>query len=215
MAATALSLLSTGSATVLGVLSCRGFFPAKLGQEQPLHRRASLSTAHSSLTWRLQMKWPFFFNVPWERQEGLCRQQGRYVHCVLQGLGPQKCVPAAFKYQHPRKPVAPALPSWCLLVSSLVAETPHRPLAPLISLKPRRESAPWGGGARRGMSQLSAGRDCGKRSEVTGGKPVLEEALSCREPLQPNFPSRPLGLPSTSQFFPLVGPFCWQGIKER
>ncbi|XP_068868177.1 uncharacterized protein [Aphelocoma coerulescens] len=32
---------------------------------------------------------------------------------------------------------------------SLVVETPHQPLAPLISLKPRRESAPWGGGSRR------------------------------------------------------------------
>ncbi|KAL2304716.1 hypothetical protein Nmel_006668 [Mimus melanotis] len=32
---------------------------------------------------------------------------------------------------------------------SLVVEIPHQPLAPLISLKPRRESAPWGGGSRR------------------------------------------------------------------
>ncbi|XP_064272573.1 coiled-coil domain-containing protein 81-like isoform X2 [Passer domesticus] len=32
---------------------------------------------------------------------------------------------------------------------SFVAETPHQPLARLVSLKPRRESAPWGGGCRR------------------------------------------------------------------
>lgn len=96
-----------------------------------------------------------------ERQEGLCRQQGQHVPSVLQGVGsaPQRCVPAAYKSRASRDPVAPALPSWCLLVSSLVVETPHQPLAPLVSLKPRRESAPWGGGSRRCMSQLSAARD--------------------------------------------------------
>ncbi|XP_029859883.1 coiled-coil domain-containing protein 81-like [Aquila chrysaetos chrysaetos] len=31
----------------------------------------------------------------------------------------------------------------------LAVETPHQPSAPAISLKPRREPAPWGGGARR------------------------------------------------------------------
>ncbi|XP_023782355.1 uncharacterized protein LOC111929076 [Cyanistes caeruleus] len=36
-----------------------------------------------------------------------------------------------------------------LVLPSLVAEIPHQPFAPLISLKPRRPSAPWGGGCRR------------------------------------------------------------------
>ncbi|XP_032540831.1 coiled-coil domain-containing protein 81-like [Chiroxiphia lanceolata] len=36
-----------------------------------------------------------------------------------------------------------------ITLPSLVVETPHQPWAPLISLKPSRESAPWGGGSRR------------------------------------------------------------------
>ncbi|XP_027528938.1 coiled-coil domain-containing protein 81-like, partial [Neopelma chrysocephalum] len=36
-----------------------------------------------------------------------------------------------------------------ITLPSLVVETPHQPQAPLISLKPSRESAPWGGGSRR------------------------------------------------------------------
>ncbi|XP_068043989.1 coiled-coil domain-containing protein 81-like isoform X2 [Anomalospiza imberbis] len=36
-----------------------------------------------------------------------------------------------------------------VMLPSFVAKTPHQPLAPLVSLKPRRESAPWGGGCRR------------------------------------------------------------------
>lgn len=163
MAATALSSSSTCSATVLGVPFCQGSFPAKLGQEQPLHRRASISTAHPSLAWRLQMKWPFCFQCALREARGSV--QAARMACALcpprtrqWGSGPQRCVPAAYKHQPPREPLASALSIWCLLVSSLVVETPHQPLAPPISLKPRRESAPWGGGSRRGMSQLSAGR---------------------------------------------------------
>ncbi|KAJ7415471.1 hypothetical protein WISP_78190 [Willisornis vidua] len=36
-----------------------------------------------------------------------------------------------------------------ITLPSLVVEIPHQPLAPLTSLKPSRESAPWGGGSRR------------------------------------------------------------------
>nr|XP_032604203.2 uncharacterized protein LOC115495139 isoform X1 [Taeniopygia guttata] len=36
-----------------------------------------------------------------------------------------------------------------VMLPSFVAETPHQPSAPPVSLKPRRESAPWGGGYRR------------------------------------------------------------------
>lgn len=41
-------------------------------------------------------------------------------------------------------------PSWCLLVSRLVVVIAHHALGHVASLKPRRESAPWGEGARRG-----------------------------------------------------------------
>lgn len=50
------------------------------------------------------------------------------------------------------------LPSWCLLVCRLAREIPHQASASVISLKPRRDSTPWGRGARRGDSQLSADR---------------------------------------------------------
>ncbi|KAL9851911.1 coiled-coil domain-containing protein 81 [Geothlypis trichas] len=36
-----------------------------------------------------------------------------------------------------------------VILPSFVAETPHQPSGQLVSLKPRRESAPWGGGCRR------------------------------------------------------------------
>ncbi|XP_027749724.1 coiled-coil domain-containing protein 81-like [Empidonax traillii] len=36
-----------------------------------------------------------------------------------------------------------------ITLPSLIVEIPHQPWAPVISLKPSRESAPWGGGTRR------------------------------------------------------------------
>lgn len=107
------------------------------------------------------MKWPFCFQCALREARGSV--QAARTTCAFCPPRTRQCpskICAGSLCQPPREPVAPALPSWFLLVSSLVAETPHQPSAPLISLKPRRASAPWGGGSRRGTSQLSAARDC-------------------------------------------------------
>ncbi|XP_029863015.1 coiled-coil domain-containing protein 81-like [Aquila chrysaetos chrysaetos] len=95
----------------------------------------------------------------------------------------------------------------------LAVETPHQPSAPAISLKPRREPAPWGGGARRvsvldpvflAQRRVSLARQRAKEGERATAKeagqarvlPVIREK-SQEEPKQPRPPAQPrLQLPA-------------------
>ncbi|XP_032915852.1 coiled-coil domain-containing protein 81-like [Catharus ustulatus] len=93
-----------------------------------------------------------------------------------------------------------------LSLPSLVVETPHQPLAPLVSLKPRRESAPWGGGSRRlsvldpvflarrrvsQASQQSMEVDLARDKETgqIGYLPVIPEKTQ-RKPKRPTSPAQ-------------------------
>ncbi|XP_069633321.1 uncharacterized protein [Haliaeetus albicilla] len=95
----------------------------------------------------------------------------------------------------------------------LALETPHQPSAPAISLKPRREPAPWGGGARRvsvldpvflAQRRVSLARQRAKEGEQAKAKeagqarvlPVIREK-SQEELKQPRPPAQPrLQLPA-------------------
>ncbi|XP_056345779.1 uncharacterized protein LOC130252337 [Oenanthe melanoleuca] len=91
-----------------------------------------------------------------------------------------------------------------LILPSLVVETPHQPLVPPVSLKPRRESAPWGGGSRRvsvldpvflarrrvsQASQQSTEVDQAKDKEVgqVGHLPIIQEKtqMTLKHPTSP------------------------------
>ncbi|XP_064568444.1 coiled-coil domain-containing protein 81 isoform X2 [Zonotrichia leucophrys gambelii] len=89
-----------------------------------------------------------------------------------------------------------------VILPSFVAEAPHQPSDRLVSLKPRRESAPWGGGCRRvsvldpvflarkrvsQASQQSAETDHGRDKEaILGYLPaILERTHVMKRPTSP------------------------------